>query len=192
MEGTRRHAKVVELGAFIIMRVGAHEQWWGTGRRFSIMVVVGTCGGASALVVMHVGACGWWWRRHVKGVEQGVLIIMHVGALQWWWGAGHCLSIMVVVGTCGWHWVVVTIGKWCWWVLIVICCWWWCVHMASWSPFMGVHGGSLRAMVGCSWVGAWALLVTCDHLGAGVLLLWAAGVVVVVRAIAGGVGGLGW
>ena len=33
------------------------------------------------------------------------------------------------------------------------------------------------------------LLIACDHLGAGVLLLWAAGVVVVVGAVSGGVGG---
>ena len=55
--------------------------------------------------------------------------------------------------------------------------------MASWSPFMGVHDGSLRAVVGLSWVGRWVLLITCDHSGAGVPLLWAASVVVVVGAL---------
>ena len=54
--------------------------------------------------------------------------------------------------------------------------------------FVHVRGGSLRAVVDRSWVGAWALLVACDRSGAGVLLLWAAGVVVVVGAITGGVG----
>ena len=24
-----------------------------------------------ALLVVHVGACGRWWRHHAKGVEQG-------------------------------------------------------------------------------------------------------------------------
>ena len=51
--------------------------------------------------------------------------------------------------------------------------------------FVRVRGGSLRAVVDRSWVGAWALLVACDRSGAGVLLLWAAGVVVVVGAVTG-------
>ena len=63
-----------------------------------------------ALVVMHVGACGRRWCRHAKGVERGALVIVHVGACQRWWGAGRCLSIMVVVGPCGWHWLVVAIN----------------------------------------------------------------------------------
>ena len=58
--------------------------------------------------------------------------------------------------------------------------------MVSWSPFVGVHGWSVRAVVGCLWVEAWALLVAYDRLLAGVLLV----VVVVVGAITGGVGGL--
>ena len=43
--------------------------------------------------------------------------------------------------------------------------------MASWSPFVGVRGCSVRAVVGCLWVEVWALLVACDRLVAGVLLL---------------------
>ena len=39
--------------------------------------------------------------HHVKVVEWGMLVIMCVGAHGWWWGAGHCLLIVVVVGTCG-------------------------------------------------------------------------------------------
>ena len=61
------------------------------------------------LVVVHVGTRGWWWHCHAKGVEQGTLVIVRVGA-QWWRGAGRCLSIVVVVGACGWHWVVVTVN----------------------------------------------------------------------------------
>ena len=53
---------------------------------------------------------------------------------------------------------------------------------------IGVRGRSLRGVVDCSWVGAWALLVACDCSGVGVLLLWAAGVVVVVGAVTGGMG----
>ena len=66
--------------------------------------------------------------------------------------------------------------------------------MASWSPFVGVRGWSVRAVVGRLWVEAWALLVACDHLVAGVLLsVWSwswSWFVVVVGAVAGGVGGL--
>ena len=90
-------------GAFVIVRVGARGRWWGAGRRFSIMVVVGTHGGAGR-------ARGRWWRRHAKGVERGALVIVCVGARQRWWGAGHRLSIVVVVGPRGWHWVVVAIN----------------------------------------------------------------------------------
>ena len=42
--------------------------------------------------------------------------------------------------------------------------------MASWSPFVGVRGWSVRAVVGRLQVEAWALLIACDHLVAGVLL----------------------
>ena len=59
-----------------------------------------------------------------------------------------------------------------------------CQRGCKWSANL------LQAVVGHSWVGVWALLITCDCLGAGVLLLWAAGVVVVVGVVTGGVGGL--
>ena len=36
--------------------------------------------------------------------------------------------------------------------------------------FVGVCGGSLRAVVDHSWVGAWVLPVACDRSGAGVLV----------------------
>ena len=35
---------------------------------------------------------------HAKVVEQGALVIVCVGAHGWWWAAGHCLLIMVVLG----------------------------------------------------------------------------------------------
>ena len=62
------------------------------------------------LVMVHVGACGWWWCHHAKGVEWGMLVIVCVGTHQQWWGVGCRLSIMVVVGTCGWHWMVATVN----------------------------------------------------------------------------------
>ena len=45
------------------------------------------------------------------------------------------------------------------------------MRKASWLPFVVVCDRSLRAVVGFSWVGAWALLVACDCSRAGVLLL---------------------
>ena len=61
--------------------------------------------------------------------------------------------------------------------------------MASWSPFVGVHGWSVRAVVGRLWVEVWALLIACDRLVAGVLLsVWSRSWLV--GAVAGGVGGL--
>ena len=111
MEGAHRHAKVVEQGTFVIIHVGAHGWWWGAGRHFLIMVV-GACGGVGRA---HCCACGRSWRVVALPCKGGGAGCAH----QWWWGAGHHLSwwgagrrllIVVVVGTCGWHWVVVAIG----------------------------------------------------------------------------------
>ena len=75
---------------------------------------------------------------------------------------------------------MVLVGACCHLLVVVVC--------ACGVMFMGVRGGLLKVVVDRSWVGAWALLVACDHSGVGVLLLWAASVVVVVGAVTGGMG----
>ena len=129
------------------------------------------------LVVVRVGTRGQWWRRHAKGVEQGALVIVCVGTRQRWRGAGRRLSIVVVVGAHGWHWVVVAVngaGGACAWRR----------GRRSWV-FVAV-----RVVVGRLWVEAWALLIACDHLLAGVLLSVWSWSWFVVGAVTGGVGGL--
>ena len=82
----------------------------GAGRHFLIMVVVGARGGAGCT---RCHACGCLWMvvtLPCEGGGAGALVIMRVGACQRWWGAGRRLSIMVVVGAHGWHWVVVAVN----------------------------------------------------------------------------------
>ena len=76
-----------------------------------------------------------------------MLIIVCVGASPQWWGAGRCLSIVVVVGTHGWHWVVVDkyCGQWLPWVTGVM--------WHRWVGMVGITddgGGWGRRLFGCS------------------------------------------
>ena len=156
MEGARRHPKVVERGrahssscvcALVDhggVLVAVFRSWWW----WALVMERGV------LVVMRVGTCGRWWRRHVKGVERGTLVIVRVGTHQRWRGAGRRLSIVVVVGTHGWHWVVVAVNG----------------AGGRLSSFVGGGGACawrrgrrswvfvvVRVVVGHLWVEAWAL-----------------------------------
>ena len=169
MEGARRHPKVVEQGGACSsscvcalmdrggVLVAVFRSWWW----WALVMERGV------LVVVCVGTRGRWWRRHVKGVERGALVIVRVGTRQRWRGAGHRLSIVVVVGARGWHWVVVAVNG----------------AGGRLSSFVGGGGACawrrgrrswvfmvVRVVVGHLWVEAWALLVACDRLLAGVLL----------------------
>jgi len=107
----------VEMGGVLVMRYGGDgvlisseaKRWWNT-----IFWVVMWCWRGGGFVVVKR-----WWHTVFKWSCGGDWVVV-----SWWWHGGErrlfCDGVMVVIGSCLWHYSGGSMGQRWWWYVVVV------------------------------------------------------------------------